>query len=64
MGRGPALTPPLICELQLLHSERYRLSGMLIHRQNSYAPRGRQCTGRLKAESSGTGQQSKNPPTS
>jgi hypothetical protein len=32
-------TPPVICELQLLHSERYCPSGMLIHRQNSHAPR-------------------------
>jgi hypothetical protein len=31
-------TPPVICELQLLHSESYWSSGMLIHWQNSYAP--------------------------
>jgi hypothetical protein len=32
-------TPPVTCELQLLNSKRYRPSGMLIHRQNSHAPR-------------------------
>jgi hypothetical protein len=35
---------------------------MLIHRQNSYAPSSRQCTGRREAQSRGTGQQSKNHP--
>jgi hypothetical protein len=27
-----------------LHSKRYWLSGMLIHRPNLYVPRGKQCT--------------------
>jgi hypothetical protein len=34
------------------HSKRYRPSGMVIHRQNSYAPRGKQRTGRLEEQSS------------
>jgi hypothetical protein len=29
-----------------IHSKRYRPSGMLINRQNSYAPRGKRRTGR------------------
>jgi hypothetical protein len=43
------------------HSERCRPSGMLIHRQNSYALRSKRRTGRRGAQSRGTGQQSKNP---
>jgi hypothetical protein len=39
-------TPLMICELQLLHSDRYRLTGVFINRQNPYAPRSRRCTGR------------------
>jgi hypothetical protein len=35
---------------------------MLIHRQNSYAPRSKRCTGLREMQSRGTGQQSKNPP--
>jgi hypothetical protein len=35
---------------------------MLIHRQNSHAPRGRQRTGRRKAQSRGPGLHSKNIP--
>jgi hypothetical protein len=35
-----------------LHSKYYRLSGKLIHWQNSYAPRSRRCTGRREAQSS------------
>jgi hypothetical protein len=31
------------------HSKRYQPSGILIHRQNSYAPRDKQCTGRREA---------------
>jgi hypothetical protein len=34
-----------------LNSKRYRPSGMLIHRQNSYAYRSRRCTGRREAQS-------------
>jgi hypothetical protein len=34
-----------------LHSKRYRPSKMLIHRQNSYAPSGKQRTGRREAQS-------------
>jgi hypothetical protein len=45
-----------------LHSERYRLSDMLIHQQNSYAPRSKRRTGRRDAQGRETGQQSKNPP--
>jgi hypothetical protein len=33
-----------------LHSERYRPSGVLVHRQNLYAPRSRWCTGRREAQ--------------
>jgi hypothetical protein len=33
------------------HSKRYRSSDILNHRQNSYAPRSRRCTGRLEAQS-------------
>jgi hypothetical protein len=33
-----------------LHSKRYRQSGILIHQQNSYAPRSRRCTGRREAQ--------------
>jgi hypothetical protein len=33
-----------------LHSERYRRSGLLIHLQNSYAPRSKQRTGRREAQ--------------
>jgi hypothetical protein len=36
-------------------------SGMLIHRQNSYAPRSKRHTGRRDAQSRGTGQQNKTP---
>jgi hypothetical protein len=36
----------VICELELLHSERYRQLGILIHRQNSHSPHGQRCTGR------------------
>jgi hypothetical protein len=32
--------------ITFLHSERYRPSGISIHRQNSYAPCSRRCTGR------------------
>jgi hypothetical protein len=42
-------------------SERYWPSGMLIHRQNLYAPSSKRWTGRREAQSHGTGQQSKNP---
>jgi hypothetical protein len=35
---------------------------MLIHRQNSYAPRTKRSTGRREAQTRETGQQSKNPP--
>jgi hypothetical protein len=35
---------------------------MLIHRQNLYGPRSKRRTGRRGTQSSGTGQQSKNPP--
>jgi hypothetical protein len=45
-----------------LHSERYRLSVMLIRRQSSYALSSKLYTGRGEAQSRGTGQQSKNPP--
>jgi hypothetical protein len=45
-----------------LNSECYRPSDMLIHRQNSYAPRGKWHTGRREAQNRGTGQQSKSPP--
>jgi hypothetical protein len=31
--------------------KRYRPSGILIHRQNSYAPRSWRCTGRREAQS-------------
>jgi hypothetical protein len=34
-----------------LHSVRYRPSGMVIHRPNSYAPRGKHGTGRREAQS-------------
>jgi hypothetical protein len=34
-----------------LHSKRYRPSGMLIDRQNSYAPCSRRCTGRRESKS-------------
>jgi hypothetical protein len=34
-----------------LHSESFRPSGMLIHRQNSYAPSGKQRTGRRGTQS-------------
>jgi hypothetical protein len=34
-----------------LHPISYRPSGMLIHRQNSYAPLGRRCTGRREVQS-------------
>jgi hypothetical protein len=34
--------------ITFLHSKRYRPSGMLIHRQNSYAPRRKGRTGRLE----------------
>jgi hypothetical protein len=34
---------------------------VLIHRQNSYAPRGKRRTGRCEAQNRGTGQKSKNP---
>jgi hypothetical protein len=44
-----------------LHSERYRPSGMLTHRQNSYMPRSKRRTGRREAQSRGIGQQSKKP---
>jgi hypothetical protein len=61
--RGTAFESPyVICELQLLHSERYRPSGMLIFRKNSYAPLGKRFPGRREAQSCGTSQQSKNPP--
>jgi hypothetical protein len=33
-----------------LHSKSYLLSGMLINRQNSYAPRGKQRTGLREAQ--------------
>jgi hypothetical protein len=50
--RGIAFaTLPVICELQLLHSARYRPTDILIHRQDSYAPRRRRCTGRREAQS-------------
>lgn len=49
--RGAAFsTPPVICELQLLHSKSYRSTGILIHRKNSYAPGSRQCAGRREAQ--------------
>jgi hypothetical protein len=35
-----------------LHSKCYRPSGILIHRQNSYALRGKQHTGRREAQNS------------
>jgi hypothetical protein len=35
-----------------LHSKRYQPSGMLIHRQNSHAPRGKQLTGSREPVSS------------
>jgi hypothetical protein len=41
-----------------IHSESYRSSGMLIHRQNSYAPRGKRLPGRREKQKRGTGQQS------
>jgi hypothetical protein len=34
-----------------LNFKRYGLSGILIHQQNSYATRSRQCTGRREAQS-------------
>jgi hypothetical protein len=40
----------------------YTISGMLIHRQNSYAPRGKRRTGRREAQSRGPGPYSKNIP--
>jgi hypothetical protein len=51
------LTPPVICELKLLHSER-----MLIHLHNSYAPRGKRGTGRRETQSRGPGPHSKTSP--
>jgi hypothetical protein len=30
----------------VLHSQSYRPTGILVHQQNSYAPRCRRCTGR------------------
>jgi hypothetical protein len=48
--------------LTSLYSKRYRPSGILIHRQNSYAPRSKRHTGRRETQSRGNGQQSKNPP--
>jgi hypothetical protein len=33
------------------HSKRYRLSGILIQRQNPYSPRSRQCAGGREAQS-------------
>jgi hypothetical protein len=37
---------------------------MLIQQQNSYVPRGKQCTGRREAQNRGISQKSKNPPGS
>jgi hypothetical protein len=54
-------TPPVIYEFKLLHSERYRPSGMLIHRQNSYALPSKLRTGRREAQSSGPGPHRKIP---
>jgi hypothetical protein len=49
---GTALsTPPMICEFELLHSKRYWPTGILIHRQNSYVPHSRRCTGRREEQS-------------
>jgi hypothetical protein len=36
---------------------------MMIHRRNSYAPRGKRRPGRREAQNRGSGQQSKNPPS-
>jgi hypothetical protein len=55
-------TLPVICELQLLHCERHRPSGMLIHRQNSYASRGKLRTGRRETQNRGPCPHSKNIP--
>jgi hypothetical protein len=61
--RGTAFaTPPVICELQLLHSERYRPTGILTHRQNLYAPRSRRYTGWREALSREPVNRSKNLP--
>jgi hypothetical protein len=43
-SRGPQV-------IYFFHSKRYRPSGMLIHRQNSCAPRGKQRTRRREAQS-------------
>jgi hypothetical protein len=45
-----------------MQSERYRPSGILIHRQNLYVPRSKRLTGRREAQSLGNGQQSENTP--
>jgi hypothetical protein len=47
-----------------VHSERYRPSGMLIHRQNSYAHHSKQRTGHREAQSRGPSPHSKNIPCS
>jgi hypothetical protein len=44
-GGGPAFsTPPVICELYLLHSKHYWPTGILSHWQNSYTPCSQRCT--------------------
>jgi hypothetical protein len=49
--RGTAFsTPSVICELYLIHSERYRPTGILIHRQHSHAPSSQRCVNRREAE--------------
>jgi hypothetical protein len=45
-----------------LHSKCYQLSGMLIHHQNSYAPRIKWDTSHHEVQNHRTGQQSQNPP--
>jgi hypothetical protein len=44
----PSSSPQLITSL---HSKRYQPSAILIHQQNSYVPRGKQCPGRHEAHS-------------
>jgi hypothetical protein len=49
--RGTAFsTPSVICELYLLHSKHYWPTGILIHRQNLYAPHSRRCTSCCEAQ--------------
>jgi hypothetical protein len=49
--RAAFSTLPVIGELQLRDSERYLPTGILVHRQNSYVPHSRRCTGRWEAQS-------------